>query len=844
MRNCLLTIACFIAIITPSYAAVAPGIALSPATVELRPGATQAFSARLTGGVLAANVVWQLSPALGTIDASGKYTAPATPPGSSTMVTVKAADKTQIAIAGTATVALLNPIPSITSLTPSTINQNLAYDISLKGAGFLKTSQVLFDGQPAVSKYVSDTELRLTGTIGAAGGTKIAVTVLNPDPGAKTSSARTLAVQAPVQVTLSPDNRTVRCGATLGLSVRVVNNSDQTVTWSAKYGSVDANGVYSSPAVLPASTDDTITAAAQVDPTAKASVTVHLANPVPVILSVNPAKVTIGPLSLTINGTGFARNASVFFASIPLTATWNSDKKLTATGQAAALPGGVAALKVMNPDPGSLVSAPVVVPVSQASPKLAYADAVRFLEQTTWGPTPASVAHLQQVGIPAWLDEQFTMPATHYPDPLDDKEGVSRLKTAFITNALTGNDQLRQRVAFALSEILVVSATKDTRFAQMGPYLRLLSDSAFGGFRDLLTNITLNAGMGYFLDMVNNDLANPKKNTVANENYARELMQLFTLGLTSLHVDGTTSGAANYDQATVTDMAKVMTGWTYPTMPGFAAHWTNSPYYFGPMIPIEEHHDKTQKILNLPKSCTIAAGGTAEADLKAALDCIYMQDSLAPFISYRLIQRLVMSNPSPGYVAYVTGVFKNTDGNLKAVVTAILTHQEALLPNSGKLREPVLFATSLLRALNATVGTEASGITSQTAAMSQDVLAAPSVFNYFSPFYRVNGVPAPEFQILNAATSLARINFAYRVANNQLSSNVHVDLSNWYDLASDPANLNPLMDAINQALYRGQMSAAEKTAILAATTGLTSSSTIVKNALYVAAAAPQYQVEH
>ncbi len=844
MRNVFLLNSCLFAIIFSSYAAVAPGIALSPATAALRPGTTQTFTPRLTGGVVATNLIWQVSPALGTIDQSGKYTAPASAPGSPITVTVKAYDKTQTAVAGTAAVNLLNPTPSISSLTPTSINQNLAYSISLKGGGFLRTSQVMWDGKVVQSQYVSDTELALTGTTALPGGTSIAVTVVNPDPGSKTSSARTLTVQAPVQVTLTPDNKTVRCGASMTLYVHVVNSSNQGITWTSKYGSIDANNVYSAPAVLPAGTDDIITASAKVDATAKASITIHLANPAPVISSVNPAKVSIGPLSLTINGTGFARNASVFFAGTALNITWVSDKALTATGQTAAVLGGLASLKVMNPEPGTLVSAPVQVPVSQAQPKLAYGDAVRLLEQASWGPTPAAVAHLQEVGIPTWLFEQFSMPATPFPDPVDDKEGVSRLKLAFFTHALTGADQLRQRVAFALSEVFVVSATKDSKFALMVPYVRLLSEGAFGSFRDLMTNMTLNAGMGYFLDMVNNDVANARKNTVANENYARELMQLFTLGLTALNVDGTTNGALNYDQATVTDMAKVMTGWTYPAAPGVASRWTNPAYYIGPMTAIEDHHDKTQKVLNFPKPCTIAAGGTAESDLKAALDCIYSQDSVAPFISYRLIQHLVMSNPSPAYVAHVAGVFKSTNGNLKAVVTDILTQPEALTANSGKLREPVLFATSLLRSLNATVNGDASGINNQTTAMSQDVLAAPSVFNYFSPFYRVNGTPAPEFQILNAATSLARINFAYRVVNNQLSSNVRVDLSNLYDLASDPKNLNPLLDAINQALYRGQMSAQEKSAILAATTGLTSSSSIVRNALYVAAAAPQYQVQH
>jgi uncharacterized protein (DUF1800 family) len=420
------------------------------------------------------------------------------------------------------------------------------------------------------------------------------------------------------------------------------------------------------------------------------------------------------------------------------------------------------------------------------------------------------------------------------------------LQDAFFTNALTGADQLRQRVAFALSEILVVSGVKDTRYTQMVGYLRLLNDEAFGNYRDLLGKMTLNPAMGYFLDMVNNDKANPAKNTVANENYARELMQLFSIGLVQLDTSGTPipGAAPQYDQSTVTQLAKVFTGWTYSPTPGFASHWKNQEYDFLPMVAFEEHHDTTQKDLNLPIPCTILAGGTAFNDLFQALDCIYKQASLAPFVSYRLIQRLVKSNPSPQYVSRVAGVFQSSNGNLKMVITAILTDGEAAVEGSGKLREPVFYATSLLRALNAGVTAPASGIAGQTEGMGQKVLFPGSVFSYFSPFYRVPGfVPppvAPEFQILNAETTLARVNFAYAAVNNHLSGNVKVDFTNWQDLASDPASL---AEAINQAFYRGEMTAAAKAAIAAAANTSKDPLTSARNALYVGAAAPQYQVE-
>jgi uncharacterized protein (DUF1800 family) len=379
-----------------------------------------------------------------------------------------------------------------------------------------------------------------------------------------------------------------------------------------------------------------------------------------------------------------------------------------------------------------------------------------------------------------------------------------------------------------------------------------MADYAFGTYRDLLTAITLNPSMGYFLDMVNNAKANPATGTAANENYARELMQLFTLGLVQLDSQGNpiTAGGATvpeYDQTTVSEMAKVMTGWTYGETPGFASLWTNMPYYFGPMVAFENYHDTTQKNLNLPIPCVISAGGTAANDLAAAIDCIYRQSNLAPFVSYRLIQRFVMSNPSPAYVGRVASAFQSSQGNMQAVITALLTDAEAQSEGTGKLAEPILYATGLLRALNATV-TAADALTNQGTLMGQTALTPGSVFSYFSPSYIVGvaGVTpppvAPEFQAMNAATALARANFAYLVAGNGISSAIKVDLTNLLDLANNPPDL---VEALNQALYRGELGADPdlRGLLTTAASQSTSAAARVRSALYAAAAAPQYEIE-
>jgi uncharacterized protein (TIGR03437 family) len=663
---------------------------------------------------------------------------------------------------------------------------------------------------------------------------------------------------SPVTVTVSPNGRTIRCGATLVLTATVANTNDQAVIWevngqaggSPTTGTISATGVYTAPAALPSPATATVTAVSHFDPSVQASVTVNLQNALPAVTSVTPNPVNPGNATITVNGTGFATGAVIYFAGSALPTTFVSDKQLTATATLAMPVGRLAAVKVTNPNPGGATSTPLAVPVRVANEKMAYSDAVRFLEMTTWGPTPQSVVDVQTMGSSAWLAAQFAMPASAWPDPDTTTEGVARLQTAFFNVALNGSDQLRQRASFALAQILVASAVKDVQFEQMVSYQRLMGDYAFGTYRNLLAAITLNPAMGYFLDMVNNVKANPTTGTAANENYARELMQLFTLGLVQLDSTGVpiTSGGATvpeYDQTTVSEMAKVMTGWTYGETPGFASLWPNMAYYFAPMVAFENYHDTTQKNINLPAPCVISAGGTAESDLSAALDCISQQSNLAPFVSYRLIQRFVLSNPSPAYVGRVASAFQSSQGNLQAVITALLTDPEAQSEGTGKLAEPILYATGLLSALNAAV-TAPDALTNQANIMGQNPLTPGSVFSYFSPFYSVS-VPgvvpppvAPEFQALNAATALARANFAYLVAGNGISGGIKVDFTNLQDLANNPPDL---VEALNQALFRGEMDTNVRGLLTTAASASTSLASRVRSALYAAAAAPQYEIE-
>lgn len=848
-------------IFTAAGATPAVAVSVSPTTVTLRSGQTRTFTAHVSN-TANTTVTWSVNgvdggnATFGTITPAGLYTTPATLPGppSVTIKAVSAADTTKFA---TAVVTLQNPLPVLSSIDSYNINTGLSYTLHLKGTGFLPASQVMFDTTLANSVFVSSTQLTVTGLTNDAPGTVYSVTVVNPDPGGATSGAKTVTVVPPVSITVSPTTRTIRAGSTYDFNSSVANNSDKSVTWyvndvkggNAALGAIDANGLYQAPVILPANTPTvTLKAVSNADPKASATAVVTLQNAIPVITKLTPASIPRGAATLTVEGKGFATLAKVLVGGVELATTFVSDTKLTATGNVAAAAGGVTAVKVTNPDPGTATSASVALAVTAQKQLVTYADAYRFLEKASWGPTPDAIAHLQEIGTDAWLNEQLAMPASTYPDPASMNDGLGAMQQAFFNNAFHGNDQLRQRVAFSLGQIFVVSGLTASRYHQMVDYQRMLLNNAFGNYHELMRDVTLSPTMGIYLNMVNNDKADPKKNTVPNENFARELLQLFTIGLYELNIDGSRVAPPTppYSETTVKELAKVFTGFTFAPEPGFLSHWKNDPYFFAPMVPFDEHHDLT------PKSVlgSTVSGAGAMQDVEQALSIIFNHHNVGPFVAYRLIQHLVTSNPTPAYVAYVASKFNDNGsgqrGDLKAVVHAIFTHPDFnnAAADQGHLREPVLFSVALLRALNATA-TTAPSLASRTEAMGQRLFFPPSVFNYYSPGYRlpVVGAVAPEFQILNASTALNRANFVYAAVRNGISSTIKVDLSSLIGLGSDT---KLLLDAVSNIFYGGKMTQAMRDSITKAIdlpNNPLDRTTRVRNALYLAATASQYQVE-
>jgi uncharacterized protein (DUF1800 family) len=514
-------------------------------------------------------------------------------------------------------------------------------------------------------------------------------------------------------------------------------------------------------------------------------------------------------------------------------------------------------------------------PSPTPSPSPMRADVVRFLEQATFGPTTELISHVQRNGFDAYLDEQFAAPASSYPTlPLypttrdsvncpsnsacqRDNYTLYPLQNRFFVNAMYGSDQLRQRVAFALHQIFVVSGVEITQPSWMAPYLQTLDRNAFGNYRQLLYEITVNPAMGNYLDMAGNTKTNP------NENYAREVLQLFSIGTVKLNLDGSPQlDAADqplpaYTQTTVNNFARVFTGWRLAPSPS-----TGVPNYIDPMVTNEAQHDTGSK--TLLNGASLPAGQSARKDLDDALDNIFNNPNVAPFISKQLIQHLVTSNPTPAYVTRVASVFNDNGagvrGDLKAVVRAILLDDEArgdmkTASNYGRLRHPAQFITNILRLFDATSAnrlTNSDGyLNPQSSPMGMDIFRPASVFSYYAPGTVVSGtsgVRGPEFGILSTSTAIRRANFINTIVftNIAVSTNApngtSIDLSAMQALAGNPAQL---VDKLNELMMHNSMSASMRDSIINAVAAVPSSNTLkrARTAVYLVASSSQYQVQ-
>ena len=527
-----------------------------------------------------------------------------------------------------------------------------------------------------------------------------------------------------------------------------------------------------------------------------------------------------------------------------------------------------------NPTPSGSGTASGSSPAAAALPLPTAAQASRFLTQATYGPRSQDITALTTQGYNAWIKAQLAVPATSQLAQVEataNPTWQSNRMAAFWKTAVQGPDQLRQRVAFALSEIFVVSdqsTTLNGNADAVAYYWDILANDAFGNFRDLLQDVTLSPPMGLYLNMLGNQKPNSAKNIHADENYAREIMQLMTIGLYQLNPDGTVVTGANgapvqtYTQAQVTDLARVFTGWS----------WDSTDFFYGPannltpMMAYESEHDTGAK--TIVGGVTIPAGGTAESDLKIALDTLFNHPNTGPFISKQLIQRLVTSNPSPAYVSRVAAVFANNGsgvrGDLSAVITAILLDDEARNDTTaaqsgyGKRREPLLTAAQMWRAFDGHDATNNITYGNANYDLHEAPLSSPSVFNFFKPVFSPPGVlqqanlVAPEMQLVTASNLTLQHNFyadniLYRAAadSNTQPTDIVLHLDPWLPLATS-SDSTPLIDQLNLVLMSGQMTPAMHSSLVAAINPIDNSDGGVKRvatAAFLVFTSQQYQIQ-
>jgi uncharacterized protein (DUF1800 family) len=580
-------------------------------------------------------------------------------------------------------------------------------------------------------------------------------------------------------------------------------------------------------------------------------------------------------------------------------------------------------------------NAPVTLAEYQAlfnNPALASGtDGMRFLEQATWGPSDSDLTHLHNVGMLPYLTEQFNTPpqfvdssadplfalSSDYPfsapypqfypasppaPPCDatclrDFYSLYPLQKQFIVNALTQPDQLRQRVSFSFHKFIVAGGQvlNSNQPFWFAPYLQTIDRNSFGNFRNLLFEITLNPGMGEYLNMRGNSVVS-RANPAPNENYAREIMQLFSVGVDTLNQDGTPvldaqgNRVPTYDQTTIANLARVFTGWDLATNKISPVDGTQtSANYQDPMAPTNNANkfDIAAKTLLtdinhanpvVVPACTNCVVGNSNnlantqayaiSSLNIAIDNLFNHPNTAPYVCIQLIHQLVTSNPSAPYVGRCAGVFANNGsgvrGDIRAVITEILLDPEARGnvkndPNYGHLREPVLLLTNLLRAFNGTsdgvLVTNNTGAGSFTTPLGENVFNPPTVFSYFPADFGLPGTTlvGPEFGILDTSTTYGRSNLMNTLflansgngipANNpNRPSGTQLNYSSFQAMAGNPQQL---VDALNAKLMHGTMSPAMNANIVAAVTAIASSDAAgrTRTALYLVASSAQYQVE-
>jgi uncharacterized protein (DUF1800 family) len=664
----------------------------------------------------------------------------------------------------------------------------------------------------------------------------------------------------------------VRLGSTITFTVTVSNLPSTSVNWevngvtggNSTVGTISTSGVYTPPSALPANDLVTVSAVSASTPSMSGSIQLSILNPIPAITGATASPVSGTSYALEVDGSSFVSGAQIQAAGATVTTMYVAGNELQAT---VTIPAGTAALPivVVNPSPGPANSNSVNATIYLAS----VASAARLLDQATFGPTLTDIQNVQTIGLDAWITQQFNTadtPLANIPSPLPAvclaaNTPINCEESEWWQTVLTGPDQLRQRVAFALSEIFVISSDSDNA-TTITYYHNTLAQDSFTNFLTIMHDVSVSPGMGAYLNMLNS--AKAPTGEIPNENYPRELMQLFTLGLDLLNDDGSLQLDANgnpiptYTQAQVQEFAAAYTGWTYATASGgVPTKYPNATAnYLAPMVAVESEHDMTSK--TLLNGTVLPAGQTAEEDLSGALSNIFNHPNVGPFVCKQLIQHLVTSTPSPAYVTRISAVFANNGkgvrGDMQAVVRAILEDSEARAGDTnpaydgGHLREPMLWITNFLRAVgftNTDPNSSYFSLSNYSNNLSQRPYRSGSVFNFFPPSYVIpqTMLNAPEFDLENSATAILRLSLADSMVNNKITSfTINLAATSPLGVLATSSS-EQLVDTLGKMFMHGQMPSDMRNEILSAISGLGTAQQ-VRVATYLIITSSQYKTIH
>ena len=576
------------------------------------------------------------------------------------------------------------------------------------------------------------------------------------------------------------------------------------------------------------------------------SATLTLPAVFPAVNWIAPAEATGGWITLSVSGSGYTSSSVVMLDGRPMQTTFNSATSLQAYGYLPPWHTGTTATVTVVPEAGSPYSA--AKNIRLLKPATTYDAAARFASQAAFGPRPGLVEHIQHVGLQGFLNEQIKLPGVTYTGP-------TLPRYPYLQAVAEGNSLLRLRVAMALQTFIVNQGTFD-EFPSYAPWETKLEADALGNYRQLMNDMVSDARLTGFLNLAGNNMS-ADGTTHPNQNFAREFMQLFTLGTSMLNDDGSVQHGPDgqviptYDQNTILDLSRALTGWNYGPI-------VNSQYVsFGvdfsqPLAPFDQYHDHGAKTLF--GAVHLAAGQNIATDRTAALNAIFNHSNLPPFVSVRLIQQLVKSNPTPAYVARISAIFENNGkgvrGDLSAVVSAILLDPEAragdttqVAANDGFLQDPLLFEAF---AMNVLQQTQWDGQPVYVPGkLGEDFWHPNSVFGFFPATYQIPGttINSPQFALFNNLTQLHRTQYLWSIITGQTDGFLQqYQSSSW--LFNAFTNVPDLVDGLNHQLFHGQMPAATQSEILNYCSGIPVQSDAFAAAIFLAMNSDSYNVVH